>query len=226
MSTALEPLVAGQRMTRAEFHGRYKEAPPNLKFELIEGVVIMASPLGKSHARNHMRVMVWLGTYEFQTPGVEAFDNASAALGDQDEVQPDVSLRIRPALGGQSHDLGNIIGGAPELVVEVADSSRRLDLGPKLAVYDRAGVLEYVVCLVDPFEVAWFARRDGHLVRVQPDGDGLYRSAAFPGLWLDPAALGSGDGPALLATLGRGLASPEHAGFIARLAAHPRGDDA
>ena len=226
MSTALEPLVAGQRMNRAEFHERYKEAPAHLKFELIEGVVVMASPLGKPHARNHMRVMVWLGTYEFQTPGVEAFDNASAALGDLDEVQPDVSLRIRPALGGQSHDLGEIIGGAPELVVEVADSSRRIDLGPKLAAYDQAGVLEYIVLALDPFDVIWHARRDGQLVRVPPDGDGLYRSTAFPGLWLDPAALGSGDGPALLATLGQGLASPEHAAFVARLAAHPGGDDA
>jgi len=218
MSIALEPLVAGQRMNRAEFHERY-QATPDLKFELIEGVVFMASPLGRSHGLAHTRTSVWLGTYELHTPGVEAFDNASAAFDDQNEVQPDVSLRIEPGFGGQSHDLGSIIGGAPELVVEVSDSSRRIDLGPKLLAYERAGVLEYVVSVVEPAEVFWFARRDGRLVQIKPDADGLYHSIAFPGLWLDPAALLTRNGPALLAALGRGLASPDHAAFVARLAA-------
>lgn len=101
----------------------------------------------------------------------------------------------------------------------MADSSRRLDLGSELRAYEAAGILEHVVLVVEPFEVAWHARRDGRLVLLEPEADGLYRSAAFPGLWLDPAALGSGDGPALLAALGRGLASPEHAAFVADLAA-------
>ena len=54
--------------------------------------------------------------------------------------------------------------------------------------------------------------------RVLPDADGLYRSEAFPGLWLDPAALLTGDLEGIIAALGRGLATPEHAAFVARLA--------
>ena len=50
------------------------------------------------------------------------------------------------------------------------------------------------------------------------DRDGLYRSKVFPGLWLDPAALLRGDLAGVLATLDRGLASPEHAAFVAKLA--------
>ena len=226
MSTAVEPLVAGQRMSRGEFHERY-EATPDGKFELIGGVVFMASPLGRSHGSFHSIANGWLVVYQFHTPGVEVFDNASAALDDLSEVQPDVSLRIKPENGGQSRDFGSIIGGAPELVVEVSDSSRRIDLGPKLLDYERAGVLEYVVLLTGPAEVVWHARREGRLVRVGPGGDGLYRSSAFPGLWLDPIALISSDGPTLLAVLGQGLATPEHADFVARLAAaitNPTGD--
>ena len=219
MSIALEPLAAGQRMNRAEFHDRYEAMPPGTTFELIGGVVFMASPLGRSHGRSSILVSTWLGTYSFSTPGVAAYDNASAALDDQNEVQPDLSLRIEPGFGGQSRDLGAIIGGAPELVVEVSDSSRRLDLGPKLLAYERAGVIEYIVFAVAPAEVFWFARRDGRLVRIKPDADGLHRSIAFPGLWLDPVGLLNRDGPELLAALGRGLASPDHAAFVARLAA-------
>jgi hypothetical protein len=39
----------------------------------------------------------------------------------------------------------------------------------------------------------------------------------FFGLWLQSSALWSGDLAALLATLHEGLASPEHAAFVARL---------
>ena len=127
-------------------------------------------------------------------------------------------MRILPSRGGRTHDLGIYIGGAPELVVEVAASSRSIDLGAKLADYERAGVREYLVVTLDPDDVFWHVRRDDRLVRVPPDADGLYRSGVFPGLWLDPAALLADDGPALVAALERGLATEEHAAFVARLA--------
>ena len=56
-------------------------------------------------------------------------------------------------------------------------------------------------------------------MRLPLDESGLYRSKVFPGLWLDPAALIRGDTPAMQAALQRGLASPEHADFVARLKA-------
>ena len=84
----------------------------------------------------------------------------------------------------------------------------------------RAGrALEYVVFAIDPDEVYWHVRQGDRLVRIPPDPDGLYRSTAFPGLWLDPAAFLADDGPAIVATLERGLATAEHAAFVARLAA-------
>src|SRR5262249_22041299 len=105
------------------------------------------------------------------------------------------------------------------LVAEVAHSSRDTDLGDKRADYERAGVREYVVVTVAPGEVHWYARRGKKLVRMRLGRDGLYRSRAFPGLWLDPTALLGGDLAGVLAVLDRGLATPEHADFVARLAA-------
>ncbi len=49
--------------------------------------------------------------------------------------------------------------------------------------------------------------------------DGIIRSEVFPGLWLDPAAVLARDGARLVAVLQEGLASPEHAAFVERLAA-------
>jgi hypothetical protein len=56
------------------------------------------------------------------------------------------------------------------------------------------------------------------LLRILPRCGGQTRDEVFPGLWLDPVALLAGDLDGLIATLERGLASPEHAAFVARLA--------
>jgi hypothetical protein len=69
------------------------------------------------------------------------------------------------------------------------------------------------------FHVLYFRQEQGCLVRIPTDPDGLYRSTAFPGLWLDPRALLQGDTKRLRAVLDIGLATPEHAAFVARLAA-------
>jgi hypothetical protein len=47
----------------------------------------------------------------------------------------------------------------------------------------------------------------------------LYRSTVFPGLWLDPQALLKDDIDIVVKALERGLATPEHAAFVQRLAA-------
>ncbi len=212
------PLVHGQRLHRAEFHARYEAMPPEIRAELIGGIVyIMSSPLGNPHGEAHAIIMWWLVQYRFHTPGVAVADNVSTALDDLAEPQPDALMRILPARGGQTHDLGIYIGGAPELVAEVAASSRSIDLGAKLTDYERAGVGEYIVVTLDPDDVFWHVRRGDRVVRVPADPDGLHRSVVFPGLWLDPAALLADDGPALVAALERGLATEAHAAFVARM---------
>jgi Uma2 family endonuclease len=123
-----------------------------------------------------------------------------------------------PEYGGQTRVEDNIIAGAPELVIEIAGSSRAIDRGDKLADYEQAGTKEYVVAALDPVEVYWFIRRGDRFEHRQPDPDGLYRSEVFPGLWLDPRALLADNLTGLLATLERGRASPEHADFVAQLA--------
>ena len=193
--------------------------PPGIRAELIGGVVVMPSPVGKRHYVTSANAVGWLRNYRMKTQGIELADNGSTALDDYGEVQPDAFLRILPERGGQTSDHGKIIRGAPELIIEVAGTSKTTELGSKLADYERAGALEVVVLAIDPDEVHWHVRREGRLVRMPPDFDGLYRSKVFPGLWLDLDAFFADDGLAIMATLERGLASDEHAAFIARLAA-------
>jgi hypothetical protein len=66
-------------------------------------------------------------------------------------------------------------------------------------------------------EARWFAWRDGEYELTQPDGEGILRSRVLPGLWLDPTQFWQGDLAGVLAVLQQGLASPEHAAFVAQV---------
>jgi hypothetical protein len=219
----LPPLQAGQTLDQRTFHERYAAMPPGTWAELIGGVVHMPSPLFDDHGGTGDIVAYLLVHYLRFTPGLRSGGNVSTILGDDDEVQPDHQLRILPARGGRAQVVGGYVQGAPELVFEVSRSSKHIDLGPKKLEYERAGVPEYVVVELDPERVHWFRHEQGRYVEHAPGPDGVFRSEVFPGLWLDPAALYAEDLDALIAALERGLATPEHAAFVARLAAADRG---
>jgi len=87
-----------------------------------------------------------------------------------------------------------------------------------LNAYRRNGVEEYLVWRVQDAEIDWFVLREGRFDRLQPDADGITRSIVFPGLWLDAAALLTGDLARVHAVLRDGLATPAHAAFVAKLA--------
>jgi Uma2 family endonuclease len=162
---------------------------------------------------------MWLGYYRENTPGAQVLDNASIALYSMGEPQPDAQLRILPDFGGRTQTERRFVRGVPELIVEVSHASRFTDLGPKFDDYERVGVQEYVVRALEPDEFFWFVLRNGRLVELPPGSDGIVRSEIFPGLWLDPKALLAGDTRRLREVVDLGLASPEHAAFVARLAA-------
>ena len=180
--------------------------------ELIEGVVYMASPVSSSHSNFDMLVHTWLGTYEWATPGCSTGCNGTWRML-EDVPQPDVHLRLLAECGGRSWIEEDYFVGAPEVVVEVSASSTAIDLGPKLNLYERAGVLEYVTVLLRAQQVVWRYRAGKRFVQLRPGADGLLRSRVFPGLWLDPAALLAADKRKLLSALRRGLRSPEHLAF-------------
>jgi Uma2 family endonuclease len=221
LDNAVPLLENGDRLTRAEFERRYEAMPHLKKAELIEGVVYVPSPVRhRQHGAPHALLIGWLIQYAAHTPGIEVGDNSSVRLDLDNEPQPDAVLLIDPAYGGQSRlsDDG-FIEDAPELVAEVASSSVSYDLHAKLHVYRRSGVREYVVWRVLNREIDWFVLRAGQYERLPLDANGLLRSEVFAGLWLDPAALLQGNLARVLAVVQQGLASPEHATFVAHL--HP-----
>lgn len=219
--TMFPTLVNGDRMKQAEFHRRYETYPDDVKFELIGGTVYMASPLRRPHGRYHPHFSTALALYEAATPGVEVLDNTTTILGDESEPQPDLELRVLGDHGGQSRETEDgYVQGPPELVAEIAHSTRGLAMNQKRADYEQAGVAEYLVLCVEEQELHWFDFRSEKPIK--PGGEGISRSRVFPGLWLDGAALLARNLPRVIAVVQQGIASRPHAAFVKRLAAARR----
>ena len=217
---SVPPLSNGDRLTRPEFEARYEQMPESVKAELVEGIVYMPPPAVSHtfHSEPHSDFIGWLSFYKAFTPGVVSGDNGSLRMDLDNMPQPDAYLMIPESRGGQARiDDDNYVAGAPELIGEISASSASYDLHAKLNAYRRNGVREYVVWRTYDIEIDYFILRSGKFDRLLPGPDGLIRSEIFPGLWLDPYALMSGELAGVMKAVQLGCATPEHAAFAARV---------
>ena len=214
----IPPLENGDRLTRAEFERRYDAMPHLKKAELIGGVVYMQAAVRVQHGDPHSMIVWWLRSYKLQTPGVQTCDNTTIRLDDDNVPQPDAMLRILPEHGGQSKTSPEgYVEGPPELAVEIAASTASYDLHDKLNAYQRNGVREYIVWRVQDKQVDWFVLQNDKYERLDPGKEGILKSDIFPGLWLDVKSLLAGDDSTVIGVLREGLATGEHAAFVAQM---------
>jgi Uma2 family endonuclease len=212
------PLENGDHLDQPTFHARYEAMPEDCRAELVGGIVYMASPQKVPHSKTQQMIAQWLGGYAVATPGTDTLVNNTQILGPDSEPEPDGCLFITPEQGGQVYiDADEYLNGAPELIVEVSSSTESIDLNRKKLDYQKAGVREYVVLALRMQQVFWFVRQRGKYREVPLPADGIFRSRVFPGLWLDAEAILGNDRRRLLAALRQGLATPEHAAFVAKL---------
>jgi Uma2 family endonuclease len=215
-----ECLRNGDSMGQKQFHNLYEQMPEGYRAELLNGVVFVSEPLGMPHGKKHLRLASIFDAYQASTPGVECCDNATVILGKKDEVQPDLFMRIMPEHSGQSQDFqggerGPYVKGAPELVAEIASSTRAIDMHIKRRRYKAAGVIEYIIFCLQPLSISWFDLRTDHMF--EADTDGIYRSVVFLGLWVHGNGLLKMDYKLVMDVLQRGLASAAHKKFVAAL---------
>jgi Uma2 family endonuclease len=207
-------LVSGDRLLQAEFHRRYEQYPADVKFELVNGMVFVASPRRLPHSTCEVQLSTLLGLYSLATRGVQPAHNQTVILGETSEPQPDFLLRVLPEYGGSTKTDDEYVCGGPELIIEVAHSTVAIDLHDKKYDYERHGITEYVVVCLAEQRVEWFDLA-GRRSRNVPH-DGILQSKTFPGLWIDTRALFRGDLKRLVSVLNQGLASAEHSRFVRR----------
>ena len=194
------PLLGnGDVMSREEFHRLYSECEGYERVELIEGVVYLPSPtMFEGHTREQTLMLEWLLAYTAGRPeAAEAGGPGSVLLDDINEPEPDAMLfQLTP---GRFE--GGYVTGAPELVVEIANTSRSRDLHQKKRAYERNGVLEYIVWRTQDHAIDWFQLCGGVYVPRQPDSGGRIASEVFPGLVLDVPAMLAHDRKKVLAAV-------------------------
>ncbi len=214
------PFQNGDAMDQPTFHALYVGTPKGFRAELIEGIVYMASPVQLRHGGPSLKVSQWLGAFADELEGSQAYNEITAILAANSEPQPDHTLIVLPEAGGQTREnIDGFLVGAPELALEISNTTALIDLHAKKTMYERYGVREYIVVESKRQVVHWFIRRGDMFVPLKQDALGLLKSKCFPGLWLDPKALFERSAKRLLAVLQQGLTTPDHAKFAAKLRA-------
>jgi len=137
MAPAIESDVTTRRWRRVEYErlvdlGMFAGE----RLELLDGLLVVREPQGSSHAA----VVEQIGRVLAAAfgDGWHARRHSPLALGEHSEPEPDVAV-----VAGMPRDYVAAHPSTAALVVEVADSSLRLDRRVKANVYARAGVSEY-----------------------------------------------------------------------------------
>ncbi len=164
----------------------YRTAPPDKRYELLDGDLVMAPAPNLKHQEVQFRLGRRLGQFiEERGLGKFYFAPCDVVLSDTDVVQPDLLFVSRE----RDHVLsgGDNVRGAPDLVIEIlSPATADRDRGYKRALYGRHGVAEY--WLVDPAaETVWIHRqRAGVLAVAHTFGrQETLRSPLLAGLELD-----------------------------------------
>ena len=142
----------------------YRSAPPDKRYELLDGDLLLTPAPNLKHQRIQLRLVMRLAQFiEERGLGELFFAPCDVVLSDTDVVQPDLLFvsndRKHLLLGGDN------VRGAPDLVVEIlSPATAERDRGYKRTLYGKHGVREY--WLVDPVAetVAILRPRGGVLV--------------------------------------------------------------
>lgn len=106
------------------------------RIELLEGVLVEMSPQDPAHAEIVHRLARLIGQYIGSEWQLRV--QAPLALGEASAPEPDLAV-VAAGSYLRAHP------GHAALVVEVARTSQKVDLGPKVDIYARGGVPEYWV---------------------------------------------------------------------------------
>jgi Uma2 family endonuclease len=144
MASLVEPELKTRRWRRVEYDrlvglGMFTGE----RLELLDGRLVLREPQGSSHAAivAHIGQVLTAGF----GAGWHARLHAPLALDDESEPEPDIAI-----VAGEPRDYVAAHPATAALVVEVADSSLRLDRRLKAGLYARGGVQDYwIVNLVD-----------------------------------------------------------------------------
>lgn len=149
------------------------------RIELLRGQLVTMSPQGEPHAG----ITAWFmqALVRALDPSYEVRAHSPFAASDDSEPEPDVSVSC-PEGGGHPR--------SALLIIEVSDSSLRIDRSIKAGIYARNGVPEYWIVDVQAraIEIRTQPADDGY-AHVDRVATGLLRPTLLPSVVLDVLAV-------------------------------------
>lgn len=185
-------LQSGDRFSQPEFHQRYALHPEIKKAELIEGTVIMGSPVSISHSRAESKLRAALEQYQRGpfAPEFEILHNTTLILDFDNELQPDMIVRRFDGIGDTTAvGPDGYLHGAPTLIIEIALSSASIDLGLKKNAYERNRIPEYIVYRVEDAALDCFRLVGDRYQPIEANAEGELASTVLPGFKLSRSAI-------------------------------------
>jgi Uma2 family endonuclease len=198
-TTTKEPTSQRTKMTYEEF---LQWSGENQHVEWENGEVIFMPPVSDEHSSIGLFLLRIMGEFaEAHQCGVIRYEPFQMKTGaDFPGRSPDI---IFIATENLSRIKPTYLDGPADLVVEIiSPESLERDRGTKFNEYEQGGVREY--WLVDPMRrQAEFYQRgeDGYFHNVPVGDDGIYRSAAMPGIWINAGWLWQQPKPGLFDVL-------------------------
>lgn len=163
MTSAVVPPPRPRRWTRVEYErlielGIFRA---DERLELLDGQLVVREPQGSRHAGTIRRVIAELRRALGDAWQVDS--QLPIALDDDSEPEPDISV--------VPHDPRAYLDAHPSravLIIEIAESSYRIDREHKASLYARAGIVDYWI--IDVIHGAVEVHRDP-----APAPDAVYR---------------------------------------------------
>src|ERR1041385_5042479 len=78
----LPPLENGDHLDQKTFHERYRAMPPDVRAQLIGGIVYLGSRVTADHGRYQVTLARLLDAYDEATPGVEGYQSITIKMAD------------------------------------------------------------------------------------------------------------------------------------------------
>lgn len=153
-----------------------------MKADLINGVMIVATPASYTHERLFNFLMRLIGDYvEAKDLGVILGSRTLVEVSPWSGYEPDLCFVAQERLNIIQE---NSITGPPGLVIEIiSPSTRPYDAYAKKEGYAHLGVPEYWLIDPDNQAVAFYRLSESGYVE-GPVEEGVYHSVAVPGLWV------------------------------------------
>ena len=202
----IPPLENGDQLTLQEFMRRYEAMPESIEQSSSKESYLWARLFAHTH---HGRPHGWLGNIVTTYGNADAIDFSDNSTVKLDPQQCATARLLHVLTVGarrtRQRSMTTVTStGLRILLPKLLPPRRASTCTPNLKAYQKNGVREYVVWRVIDEAVDWFVLENSQFQPLKADENGVYRSRAFPGLWLNVPALLRRDAEQLWATLDSG----------------------